>query len=58
MVVTSMEYQAIWLYKMLSEFKHEEKNPIKILCSNNSIIALTRNLMAHDIRKSSLSFVD
>lgn len=44
-----MEYQAIWLYKMFSEFKHEQKkkNPIKILCNNNSIIALTRNLMVH-----------
>ena len=43
--------QAIWLRKMLSELKYEQKGPTKIFCDNKSAIALTKNPMFHSRSK-------
>ena len=43
MIVTSAACQTIWLHKMLSEWKYEQKGLTKILYDNKSVIALTKN---------------
>ena len=47
MTVTSIACQAVWLHRMLSELKYEQKDPTKILCDNKFAIALTKNSMFH-----------
>ena len=47
MIITSVACQVVWLCKMLSELKYEQKGPIKILCDNKSTITLTKNSMFH-----------
>ena len=39
MVVTSMACQVVWLRRMLSELKYEQKGPTKILCDNKSDVS-------------------
>ena len=47
MIVTSVACQTVWLCRMLSELKYEQKGSTKILCDNKSAIALTKNPMFH-----------
>ena len=43
MTVVSAACQVIWLHRMLSELKYEQKDPTKILYDNKFVITLTKN---------------
>ena len=51
MVITFTTCQTVWLCRMLSELKYEQKGSTKILCDNKSTIVLTKNLMFHGRNK-------
>ena len=51
MEVTFATCQAVWLRRMLTELKHEQKGPTKILYDNKSTIVLTMNLMFYSRSK-------
>ena len=51
MAITSVACQVVWLHRMLSELKYEQKGLTNILCDNESTIALTKNPMFHGRRK-------